>query len=86
MANRAVPLTRIEELLDDTFAIKSFGVDPAFSRFIPMVYDPIEVDWRRIFELEFTERFNGTMIRGARDVFENVVHCVSARFRARMDP
>jgi putative NIF3 family GTP cyclohydrolase 1 type 2 len=75
MTNRSVSLTRIEELLDQTFAIKRFGVDPAFSRFIPMVYDPIGFDWHGFFEPEFTERFNGAMIRGESDVSK--IWCIS---------
>ena len=62
MTDRPVSLTRIEKLLDETFAITEFGVDPSFRRFIPMVYDPIGFDWRGSFEPEFTERLNGVMV------------------------
>lgn len=75
MTNRSIPLTRIEALLDDTFAIPRLGADPGFSRFIPMVYDPIGFDWRHFFEPEFTALFNGAMIRGERAVSK--VWCIS---------
>jgi hypothetical protein len=32
-------LKDIEDRLDEEFQIKSFGKDPAFSRFIPQVYE-----------------------------------------------
>jgi hypothetical protein len=35
------PLSRIEQFLDDYFRVRNVPTDPAFSRFIPMVYDPI---------------------------------------------
>src|SRR5690349_18554585 len=75
MKNPSVTLAAIEELLDDIFAIAEFGVDPAFSRFIPMVYDPIGFDWRGCFQAEFTERFNGVMIRGDSEVSK--VWCIA---------
>jgi putative NIF3 family GTP cyclohydrolase 1 type 2 len=75
MGNPSASLTSIEKLLDDTFAITRFGVDPAFSRFIPMVYDPIGFNWRGFFEADFTERFNGVMIRGDSEVSK--IWCIS---------
>ncbi len=83
MASPSVSLSRVEELLDDTFAITRFGVDPAFRRFIPMVYDPIGFDWRSFFEPEFTERFNGVMIRG--DSAVSKVWCISFPREAVLD-
>ncbi|MCG6197419.1 Nif3-like dinuclear metal center hexameric protein, partial [Anoxybacillus sp. LAT_38] len=42
--------------------------DPGFSRFIPMVYEPVGFDWQRFFEAEFVRRFNGLMLRGREQV------------------
>jgi putative NIF3 family GTP cyclohydrolase 1 type 2 len=53
--------------LDETFKIKNFGKDPAFSRFIPQVYKG-GFDWREKFEPEFNELFNGLMIKGTPEV------------------
>ncbi|NMH68220.1 hypothetical protein HF072_05445 [Bacillus sp. RO3] len=53
--------------LDDTFDIESFGKDPAFSRFIPQVYEG-KGDWRGNFEPKFNELFNGLMIKGDLEV------------------
>lgn len=61
-------LDHIQSKLDSLFEIYKLNKDPAFSRFIPMVYDPIKFDWRNKFETAFTERFNGLMIKGSREV------------------
>ncbi|MBP1996885.1 Nif3-like dinuclear metal center hexameric protein [Paenibacillus eucommiae] len=50
--------------LNDFFEIRDLEKDPGFSRFIPMVYDPIEFDWKSYFEKDFTTRFNGLMLKG----------------------
>lgn len=63
-----VLLNKIVNKLNKELNIRSFGKDPAFSRFIPSVYDPIQFDWKNTFEQEFTELFNGLMIRGAEEV------------------
>jgi putative NIF3 family GTP cyclohydrolase 1 type 2 len=57
-------LTRIVQFFDDFFRIETVPVDPEFSRFVPMVYDPIGFPWRDVFEPEFVERLNGLMLRG----------------------
>lgn len=57
-------LETVAEQLDAFFGIKQLEKDPAMSRFVPMVYDPIKFDWQSYFEPEFTERFNGLMIKG----------------------
>lgn len=57
-------LDDIVNILNDEFDIKSYGEDPAFSRFIPYVYDPLTFDWRSEFEKAFTRYFNGLMIKG----------------------
>lgn len=61
-------LNEIVNKLDNEFQIKAFGKDSAFSRFIPNVYDPINFDWKTVFEEEFVELFNGLMIRGASNI------------------
>jgi putative NIF3 family GTP cyclohydrolase 1 type 2 len=38
-----------------------------------MVYEPIGFDWQSFFEVDFTARFNGLMLRGAEEV--NIVYC-----------
>lgn len=58
----------IQEKLDSLFDIYKLDKDPAFSRFLPMVYDPLQFAWREKFEKDFTERFNGLMIEGSADV------------------
>ncbi|EGK13863.1 Nif3-like dinuclear metal center hexameric protein [Kroppenstedtia eburnea] len=63
-----VLLERLEEDLSKFFRLNDFGPDPAFSRFIPAVYEKTDLDWKREFEPEFTERFNGLMIRGGVEV------------------
>lgn len=63
-----VLLNVVVNKLDKELNIRSFGEDPAFSRFVPGVYDPIHFDWKTAFEQEFTELFNGLMIRGAEEV------------------
>jgi putative NIF3 family GTP cyclohydrolase 1 type 2 len=57
-------VSRIEQFLDDYLKVQDVPVDPAFSRFVPMVYDSIGFAWRDVFEPGFVQRFNGLMIRG----------------------
>lgn len=54
----------VQRKLDLFFDIHQLDKDPAFSRFIPMVYDPIGFDWKSKFEEDFTQRFNGLMMKG----------------------
>ena len=56
-------LLNVVQSLDNEFGIERFGVDPAFSRFIPQVYNN-KVDWKNLFEPKFTKLFNGLMIKG----------------------
>lgn len=63
------------EFLDGFFRITALDVDPAFSRFVPMVYDPIGFDWRGAFEPEFCQRFNGLMLQG--DAKVGKIWCIS---------
>jgi putative NIF3 family GTP cyclohydrolase 1 type 2 len=57
-------LNEICHFLDSYFRVDQVPVDPAFSVFVPMVYDPIGVPWQEIFEESFSTRFNGLMLRG----------------------
>jgi putative NIF3 family GTP cyclohydrolase 1 type 2 len=66
-----VLLEQIQKKLDQFFEVKELDEDPTFSRFIPMVYDPIKFDWLIKFENDFTQRFNGLMIKGSPEV-ENI--------------
>lgn len=56
-------LVSVVRSMDNEFGIEQFGIDPAFSRFIPQVYKN-NVDWKNLFEPKFTTLFNGLMIRG----------------------
>jgi putative NIF3 family GTP cyclohydrolase 1 type 2 len=58
----------IKSKLDSLFDINKLDRDPAFSRFLPAVYDSIGFDWKAEFESDFTTRFNGLMIRGSIEV------------------
>lgn len=61
-------LQEIDEAIDKLFRYREIGKDPAFSRFIPKVYDPIKFDWREEFHPEFNLLFNGIMLRGDDEV------------------
>lgn len=61
----------LERKLNEQFHLDEYDQDPAFSRFIPMVYDPIGFDWRSRFEPHFVRSFNGLMLKGA-EVVKNV--------------
>ncbi|MDM5315265.1 Nif3-like dinuclear metal center hexameric protein [Fictibacillus sp. b24] len=63
-----VQLKEIDNAIDELFHYREIGKDPAFSRFIPMVYDPIAFDWRKEFQTEFKQLFNGLMLRGKEEV------------------
>ncbi len=63
-----IQLEKVEKELNDYFKVKELAEDPAFSRFIPMVYEPIGFDWRSFFEKDFVQRFNGVMIRGSESI------------------
>ncbi len=65
------PLSRVEQFFDAYFRVRDLPIDPAFSRFVPMVYDPIGFAWREVFAPGFVRRFNGLMLRG-RDSVEKV--------------
>ena len=66
---------RIIRFCDEYFRVAQLAADPAFSRFLPMVYDPIGFPWRELFEPDFVRRCNGLMIRGHPDVSK--VWCIS---------
>jgi putative NIF3 family GTP cyclohydrolase 1 type 2 len=58
-------LSAIVAHLDDFFDVPNSGVDPAFSRFLPAVYENAPRSWQSWAEPMFAVRFNGLMIRGA---------------------
>jgi putative NIF3 family GTP cyclohydrolase 1 type 2 len=58
----------IKSKLDSLFDIYKLDKDPAFSRFLPIVYDSIGFDWETEFESDFITRFNGLMIQGSDEV------------------
>jgi putative NIF3 family GTP cyclohydrolase 1 type 2 len=68
-------LSSIVSKLDTFFDVKKLARDPAFSRFIPRVYDSIGFDWQHFFEACFVNRFNGLMLRGSETVV--AVHCAA---------
>src|SRR5437762_2819662 len=57
-------LVEVCSSLNKFFNIYALPKDPAFSRFIPMVYDPINFDWQNFFEKDYIQYFNGLMIKG----------------------
>jgi hypothetical protein len=61
-------LERMTNALDELFRIEQYGKDPAFSRFLPDVYDRIGFDWAAFFEERFCRLFNGLMIKGQENV------------------
>lgn len=63
-----VQLQKIDKAIDELFRYREIGKDPAFSRFIPTIYDPIKFNWREEFEPEFNQLFNGLMLRGEEEV------------------
>ena len=65
---KGLDLEEVKRYLDDTFRGNDLESDPAFSRFLPMVYDPIAFPWREAFEPEFVRRCNGLMMRGQNHV------------------
>jgi putative NIF3 family GTP cyclohydrolase 1 type 2 len=64
MAGERVPLNRVDRFLTELFDVARQPADLAFSRFVPMVYEPVGFAWRDQFEPDFVHRFNGLMIRG----------------------
>ncbi|MGH2615665.1 MAG: Nif3-like dinuclear metal center hexameric protein [Thermomicrobiales bacterium] len=61
-------LSQIEQYFTALFRVDELETDLAFSRFVPMVYDPVGFPWRDVFEPGFVRRFNGLMIRGREHV------------------
>ncbi len=70
-------LARIDRFITGYFRVAELAVDPAFGRFVPMVYDPIGFPWREVFEADFVERFNGLMIRGHDDAGKIKIWCIA---------
>ncbi|MGG1660485.1 Nif3-like dinuclear metal center hexameric protein [Brevibacillus sp. NRS-1366] len=59
---------RIGHELQKLFRMDEWDADPAFSRFIPMVYEPLGFPWRSFFEADFVQKFNGFMLAGREEV------------------
>jgi putative NIF3 family GTP cyclohydrolase 1 type 2 len=90
-STQAVSRDALVAALDAELRIRALGPDPSMSRFVPMVYDPIGVDWRARFTPAFGEYFNGLMLAGAQGV--GTVFCsvfptpdVLATFLAQGEP
>jgi putative NIF3 family GTP cyclohydrolase 1 type 2 len=64
MTDGRASLTDVARFLTELFDVERQPPDLAFSRFVPMVYDPIDFLWRDQFAPEFVDRFNGLMIQG----------------------
>lgn len=58
-------LAKIVAALDEFFDVPRSGADPAFSRFLPGVYDATPRPWQSWTEPPFATHFNGLMLRGA---------------------
>jgi putative NIF3 family GTP cyclohydrolase 1 type 2 len=65
---KEIPINEVVKIFDNEFRIKETDADPAMSRFVPMVYDPIGFDWKAFFERDFIVRFNGLMINGGKSI------------------
>ncbi len=61
-------LSSIVVALDEFFALKESGADPAFSRFLPAAYESTALSWQARFEPAFATYFNGLMLRGGASV------------------
>jgi len=84
-------LRHVVNQLDSLFGVRQSAPDPAFSRFVPMVYGPAGTYWQERFEADFARRFNGLMLRGDEEVCrvflivfpaEDVLDAVLAHARA----
>lgn len=69
-------LERIVEEFNTEFRI-SETVDPAMSRFVPMVYEPIGYNWQEEFEPDFVKKFNGLMLKAEGNLTINKVWLLS---------
>lgn len=76
MGKSDLTIENFKTKLDSEFRITE-TIDPAMSHFIPMVYDPIGYDWEAEFEPEFTQYFNGLMIKGKDNLPINKVRLLS---------
>ena len=63
-----IRLSDMVSALDTELKINNYGKDLSFSRFIPMVYNPINFDWKEKFEKKFVRLFSGLMIEGGPEV------------------
>lgn len=65
----------IIDFLENFFLTKTFSKDPQMGQFVPMVYEKIGFNYKEVFEPDFTERFDGLMLKGADEV-ENIYGAV----------
>jgi putative NIF3 family GTP cyclohydrolase 1 type 2 len=63
-----VELEEVVHKLNNELDIEAFGIDSAFKRFIPDVYNTLQFDWKSEFERDFSKLFNGLMLRGASSI------------------
>jgi hypothetical protein len=68
-------LQELRHELDELFSIPEWEQDPAMSRWVPRVYQPIDYDYTRILEPDFCARYNGLMLRAADTV--QLVYCAA---------
>jgi putative NIF3 family GTP cyclohydrolase 1 type 2 len=61
-------LAGIAAELDEFFGVADSGADPAFSRFLPAVYEAAPRPWQSWVEPQFATHFNGLMLRGGATV------------------
>jgi putative NIF3 family GTP cyclohydrolase 1 type 2 len=69
-------LERIVGELNTEFRVTE-TIDPAMSRFVPMVYDPIGYNWQEDFEPDFIKNFNGLMLKAEGNTTINKVWLLS---------
>jgi putative NIF3 family GTP cyclohydrolase 1 type 2 len=75
MVTNKLALNALTRELDQLFFIADWEGDPAFSHFLPRVYENIDYDYAATFEPGFCQRFNGLMLRAAETVQE--VYCTA---------
>jgi len=68
-------LNALTRELDELFFISDWEGDPAFSHWLPRVYENIDYDYAATFESDFCQRFNGLMLRAAETVQE--IYCAA---------
>ncbi len=75
MVTSKLSLNDLTRELDQLYIIAEWDSDPAFSHWLPRVYENIGYDYAATFEPDFCRRFNGLMLRAAETVQE--VYCAA---------